>query len=77
VVLPTMDFLFPPEGGVRSSLIVCSKWSQAENISTDVHKAVSCHNAGCIGIQSFDNKLLIPNAEKMIALGRLHKKRRV
>ena len=49
----------------------------SENISTDVHIAVSCHNAGCIGIQPFDNKLLIPNAEKMIALERLHKKRRV
>ena len=42
----------------------------AENISTDVHKAVSCHNAGCIGIQSFDNNLMRPTAEKRKALER-------
>ena len=36
IVLPTMDFLF----GTETTLIVCSKWSQAENISTAVHKAL-------------------------------------
>lgn len=35
IVLPTLDFLF----GCDATLIVCAKWSQAENISTDSHKA--------------------------------------
>ena len=41
-VLPTIDFLFPPDDeGNLSSLIV--KWSQAQNISSAQHKAVACH----------------------------------
>ena len=35
IVLPTLDFLF----GLDATLIVCAKWSQAENISTESHKA--------------------------------------
>ena len=57
-------------------LIVCSKWSQAENISTETHKAVSCHNAGYIGIQSFRNKFLLPNSSKSNALERMWSCRR-
>ena len=58
IVLPAMDALFPPEIGEtkKSTLIVCAKWSQAANISTDAHKAVSCHRAGVIGAQSFRSK---------------------
>ena len=57
IVLPAMDNLFPVEpGGRPSSLIVCAKWSQAENISTPEHKAVSCHKAGLIRVQSYKNR---------------------
>ena len=65
IVLPSMDFLFPAEEGqVPSSLIVCAKWSQAENISTPAHKAVSCHRASCQGIQSYRNKDMSPGQKK-------------
>ena len=46
VVLPAMGFLF----SVCATLIVCGKWSQAENISTETHKAVTMHRAGCVGV---------------------------
>ena len=42
IVLPTLDFLF----GCDATLIVCAKWSQAENISTDSHKAADCRIRG-------------------------------
>ena len=38
IVLPAMDGLFPVEPGERkATLIVCAKWSQADNISTEEH----------------------------------------
>ena len=65
IVLPAMDFLFPAEDGTaRSTLIVCAKWSQAENISTEQHKAVTCHRAGLVGIQSFRNKDMVAGDKK-------------
>ena len=60
IVLPAIDFLF----GVEATLIACGKWSQAENISTDKHKAVTCHRAGCVGIQKLRNSLLLPGDKK-------------
>ena len=60
IVLPTLDFLF----GCDATLIVCAKWSQAENISTDVHKAVTCHRAASIGIQSYRNANILPGDNK-------------
>jgi hypothetical protein len=61
IVLPTMDFLFPPESdGRRSSLIACASWAQAENISTTAHKAVSCHNAASMRVQSLRNTDMLP-----------------
>ena len=71
VVLPAMDFIFPrilPKANT-SSLIVCASWSQAENISTATHKAISCHRAGVLGIQSFRNTFMLPG-EKRPALTR-------
>ena len=57
IVLPAKDFLFPTDdGAARSTLLVCAKWSQAENISTEEHKAVSCHRAALLGIQSYQNR---------------------
>ena len=56
IVLPTLDFLF----GCDATLIVCAKWSQAENISTDAHKAVTCHRAASIGLQSYRNADILP-----------------
>jgi hypothetical protein len=66
VVLPAMDFLFPPEDdkAYASTLIVCAKWSQAENISTATHKAISCHRAGLVGIQKFRNGLMLPGDKR-------------
>ena len=65
ICIPAVDFLFPKNTNEESAvLIVCSKWSQAENISTATHKAVTCHRAGLVGIQSFRNKDLLPGDKK-------------
>ena len=77
IVLPAMDFIFPQEPGqVPSSLIVCAKWSQAENISTPDHKAVSCHRAALLGIQSYRNAAM-PAGAKKSALQRMWNSRRL
>jgi hypothetical protein len=60
----------------KPSLIVCAKWSQAENISTKTHKAVSCHRAGLIGVQSHRNAHMHPRAKKR-ALARVWDEKRV
>ena len=60
IVLPTLDILFTCD----ATLIVCAKWSQAENISTDVHKAVTCHRAASVGIQSYRNANILPGDKK-------------
>ena len=62
IVLPTLDFLF----GRDAALIVCAKWSQAENISTDAHKAVTCRRAASVGIQSYCNAKIIPGDKKNV-----------
>ena len=66
IVLPAMDKLFPPAAPdyQRSTLIVCAKWSQAENISTKEHKAVSCHRAALMGIGTHRNKSMLPQDNK-------------
>ena len=65
VVLPAMDALFPAEPGeVKSTLIICAKWSQAENISTEEHKAVSCHRSALMGIQSNRNRDMMAKDKK-------------
>jgi len=66
IVLPTMDFIFPPEEGsdASSSLIVCAKWSQAENISTVAHKAVTCHSAASMGIGQTRNAQMMSRIKK-------------
>ena len=65
IVLPTLDFLF----GCEATLIACAKWSQAENISTDTHKAVTCHRAASIGIQSYRNANILPGDKKQALQG--------
>ena len=76
ICIPAIDFLFPTSGNDEPSiLIVCSKWSQAENISTATHKAVTCHRAGLVGIQSFRNKEMLPG-DKKVALKRAWDSRR-
>ena len=42
IVLPALDFLFTRD----ATLIVCAKWSQAENISTESHKAAELRIRG-------------------------------
>ena len=66
IVLPAMDKLFPPAAPDyrRSTLIVCAKWSQAENISTKEHKAMSCHRAALMGIGTHRNKGMLPQDRK-------------
>ena len=77
IVLPAADFIFPmQEPTSKPSLIVCAKWSQAENISTKTHKAVSCHRAGLIGVQSYRNAHMHPRAKKR-ALTRAWDEKRV
>ena len=73
IVLPAIDFLFPPPAALKdesAALIVCAKWSQAENISTDAHKAVSCHRACLLGVQSYRNCHILPR-DKTPALRRV------
>ena len=60
MVLPTLDFLF----GCEATLVVCAKWSQAENISTDTNKAITCHRAASVGIQSYRNANILPGDKK-------------
>jgi len=65
IVLPAVDFLFPPEvPGASSSIIVCSSWAQAQTISTLDHKAVSCHNATMMRVQSYRNTHMLPGQNK-------------
>ena len=71
IVLPTLDFLF----GCQATLIVCAKWSQAENISTDIHKAVTCHRAASIGIQSYRNANILPGDNRQALQRRWENKR--
>ena len=71
IVLPALDFLF----GCEASLIVCAKWSQAENISTDTHRAVTCHRAASIGIQSYRNANILPGKNKQALQQRWENKR--
>jgi hypothetical protein len=60
-----MDFVFPSDCSTqRSSLIVCSSWAQAENISTERHKAVTCHNATSMMVQSLRNAHMQPGDKK-------------
>jgi hypothetical protein len=66
IVLRTLDFLF----GSEATLIVCSKWSQAENISTDTHKAITCHRAASVGIQSYRNANILPGDNKQALVRR-------
>ena len=60
IVLPTLDFLF----GCDATMIVCAKWSQAENISTEAHKAVTCHRAASVGVQTYRNAYILPGDKK-------------
>ena len=71
IVLPTLDFLF----GCEATLIVCAKWSQAENISTDAHKAITCHRAASVGIQSYRNANILPGDKKEALRRRWENKR--
>ena len=60
IVLPVIDFIFPPEPpDTTSCLMVCASWAQAENISTEVHKAVSCHNAAGMRVGGLRNRDMI------------------
>ena len=64
ILLPSIDFIFPPEhNNGSSSIIVCSSWAQAENISTDVFKAMTCHTATYMRPQSYRNKLMQPEGK--------------
>lgn len=67
IVLPVLDLLFPAEDAFtppQTSLIVCASWAQAENISTSEHKAVSCHNASIMCVQSLRNAKMAPGEKK-------------
>ena len=59
IVLPAIDFLF----GSKATRIVCAKWSQAENISTEHHKATTCHRAAQMGIGEHRNHAMLPAAD--------------
>ena len=76
IVLPAVDFIFPPEQpNESSSIIVCSSWAQAQNISTDTFKAVSCHNATCMRVQSYRNKDMLPETKQAALEAKLNAKR--
>ena len=72
IVLPVIDFLFPPDAESNppeTSLVVCASWAQADNISIDKHKAVSCHSAGMVRVESMRNADMAAG-EKLSALER-------
>ena len=48
IVLLMLDFFF----GSDAALIVCAKWLQADNISTDAHKVMTCHRALSAGFMA-------------------------
>ena len=76
IVLPAIDVIFPseePEGS--SSIVVCSSWAQAQNISTPVHKAVTCHNATGMRVQSYRNRDMLPGTKKTALESKLSSKR--
>jgi len=76
VVLPAVDFIFPPEeAGGSSALIACSSWAQAQNISTLQHKAVSCHNAAMMRVESLRNSNMLPGVKKTMLESKLGHKR--
>ena len=67
IVLPAMDFVFQPDDpGESSCIIVCSSWAQAQNISTLRHKAVSCHNAAMMRVESLRNANMLPGPKKQL-----------
>ena len=73
IVLPAIDFIFPPEQpNTSSSIIVCSSWAQAQNISTDVFNAVTCHNATCMRVQSYRNKDMLPEGKQALLEAKLN-----
>ena len=77
IVLPATDFIFDvSDPDARPALIVCAKWSQADNISTLTHKAVSCHRAGMIGVQKYTVDKMKTKG-KTTALKRMWAERRV
>jgi len=76
VVLPAIDIIFPPEDpGGSSALIVCSSWAQAQNISTLQHKAVTCHNAAMMRVESLRNANMLPGERKTMLERKLGPKR--
>ena len=65
IVLPAIDFVFQPDApGDSSCLVVCSSWAQAQNISTLSHKAVTCHNAAMMRVESCRNSNMMPGPKK-------------
>ena len=68
IALPAIDFLFQPgeNSSGSPSLIVCAKWSQAENISTPANKAVTIHNATSMGIGKTRNSQMLPGDKKRV-----------
>ena len=60
IVLPAVDFIFPPEDpDTTSTLIACASRAQADNISTEIHKAVSCHNAAGMRVGYLRNRDMV------------------
>ena len=63
IVLPAIDFLFRRSSTQNVTQIVCAKWSQAENISTEHHAATTCHKAAQMGIGEHRNREMVPVAD--------------
>jgi len=76
IVLPSIDFVFPPEQQHgSSSIVVCASWAQAQTMSTTAHKAVSCHNATFMRVQSQRNTDMLPTTNEAALEARLSPKR--
>ena len=79
IVLPVLDALFPKDESFnppQTSLIVCSSWAQAENISTPEHKALSCHTACHMRVQGeYRNKSMLPGEKQSLLEQRWGNKR--
>jgi len=76
IVLPSIDFVFPPEQQHgSSSIVVCASWAQAQTMSTTAHKAVSCHNATFMRVQSQRNTDMLPKTNEAALEAKLSPKR--
>ena len=68
IVLPATDYVFQVRSpSRRSALVVRAKWFPGDPLSTRRHAAISCHQAGVVGLQRFTtNAMPVGSAQPML-----------